>query len=499
MAAGKARGQEAVWRAQCKPTWWNEKCPGLVWKNPTANPKDSKDTLKIKFECLVEHLKQQNSIPGELEEEIQLWEAGRISEVFLMTTFSSMLGQVSGLHSVLNDAYRKMADIGTGINGCIPSDIEKCLTECLSKICSIKKLAENRKTDSGDDQQVPKDAKRSALKRDLQDPGTEGSAPPAKQARVASPTISSSSSSSRSTPQTVSPVSSMDSDPNNFLQNGNNTFHGIGKQALVLALLQQKIVQNKMEGAAVVQQGPQLSAQRRQRVVPASVQARPTRRGKLVKQSGSVTSAVSAAPSVLATASGSVAGAVTVHHPTLIPGNHLDIDFLEETTIEDCEFLDKLLAENSALVDDQVTESNLAIKTPSVSAAIGEESTIQTNSTTSDLVLPLISDTTLLASENSNENSSPCASPLTPSVMAPSESCSLEDYNVSLDNIGTDVDVVVGGGVVFDDQDFSDAGYSSESSLSHRNSTDSIDDHFEVDNLDFDTLLNSLEFENLVP
>nr|KAG5709039.1 hypothetical protein BaRGS_004678 [Batillaria attramentaria] len=141
VAAGKARGQEAVWRVQCKPTWWDSECPNLTWKNPTANPKDSKDTLKTKFECLVQHLRQENQIPGELEEEITLWEAGKISEVFLMTTFSSALGQVSNLHALLDDAFQKMANTGIGIHGSIPINIKNCLAACQRKIDAINNLA----------------------------------------------------------------------------------------------------------------------------------------------------------------------------------------------------------------------------------------------------------------------------------------------------------------------------------------------------------------------
>ena len=143
VAAGKARGQEAVWRSQCKPVWWDSECDH-PWKNPTANPKDSKDTLKAKFECLVQHLRKQGQLPGEMAEEITLWEAERKSEVFLMTFFSSLLGQASNLHCILGEAYRKMGDTGISVAPSILTDLQGCLSACVDKLTDIKNIAEQR-------------------------------------------------------------------------------------------------------------------------------------------------------------------------------------------------------------------------------------------------------------------------------------------------------------------------------------------------------------------
>lgn len=143
MAAGKARGQEAVWRSHCKPLWWDCACPH-PWKNPTANPKDSKDTLKMKFECLVQYLRKEGKLPREMEEEIHLWEAGRKSEVFLMTSFSSMLGQTSNLHTLLEETSHRMEESGSSVDISILNDLQSCLTACVNKLESIKNTAVKR-------------------------------------------------------------------------------------------------------------------------------------------------------------------------------------------------------------------------------------------------------------------------------------------------------------------------------------------------------------------
>ncbi|KAL8593105.1 hypothetical protein ACOMHN_018031 [Nucella lapillus] len=139
VAAGKARGQEAVWRSQCKPDWWDSVCPH-PWKNPTANPKDCKDTLKVKFECLVQHLRKRDQLPRELEEEVQLWEGGRRTDVFLMTFFSSLLGQASKLHSLLDHTAHKMHESGVTMDMRILAYLQTCLTACVSRLQTMRHM-----------------------------------------------------------------------------------------------------------------------------------------------------------------------------------------------------------------------------------------------------------------------------------------------------------------------------------------------------------------------
>ncbi|XP_076449025.1 uncharacterized protein LOC143285547 [Babylonia areolata] len=143
VAAGKARGQEAVWRSQCKPAWWDCACRH-PWKNPTANPKDSKDTLREKFECLVQHLRKVGQLPKDMEKEIDLWEADRKPAVFLMTSLSSLLRQASNLHALVEDTCPKIEESGTSVDTSILSDLQNCLTACFNRLESAKSMADKR-------------------------------------------------------------------------------------------------------------------------------------------------------------------------------------------------------------------------------------------------------------------------------------------------------------------------------------------------------------------
>ena len=274
VAAGKAGGQEAVWHSQCKPAWWD--CVRLPWKNPTANPKDSKDTLKNKFECLVQHLRKEGKVPCEIKEEIALWEKGRMSEVFLMTTFSSLLGQASNLHSLLGDSCHKMEDTGISIAPSILTDLEKCLSACQDKVKTMKSLATQRQQNSpacGVAQ-----AESCSGRKHLHDGSDVG--PPSKRPKFSSSLssnlspISSSSSSSSSSPSQsqspgfVRPVSNSDDPPNHPEQ-----------QKLVLAAPQKQLLQRKMAETAaalpIVQHSHKTTPLSvRRRAVPSTTQSR---------------------------------------------------------------------------------------------------------------------------------------------------------------------------------------------------------------------------------
>lgn len=451
VAAGKARGQEAVWKH--RPPWWEY--TGLTWKNPTANPKDSKDTLKTKFECLVKHLRKENQVPGNLEEEIQLWEAGRISEVFLMTTFSCMLGQTSTLHRLLDESHHKMAETEIGINPCILSDLENCLAACQKMIDFITNLSA-QKSRTGEETQVSMHAPGPSSKRAHENIDEAENTAPTKRARVSSPTITSSSSSAPS--QTSSSVPEKDSkfDPQ--------------QQKCFMALLQQKILLNKA-GVAATQQRP------------VCVQAKPTKRGTTVKHSRPVATVVNAAPSI------SVGGPVvasmsypaTVTHPTFIPGNYLGIDFLEETTIEDLQFLDELLAENSTLA-----EAQTRLTTPhfplNADTEITKAEIRVANETNSD-----VSDLFTLSSTSAQSVATEIGTDIVPQPLTAvaGRSWSLEDEVVSFEEAGSDACVNIRGTT----PELGDAGYSSESSPMHRSSVDSVSDILEL-NSDFEDLLD---------
>ncbi|XP_059171199.1 uncharacterized protein LOC131952516 [Physella acuta] len=127
---GKGRGQETVWSNRCKPLWWDEKV-GLPWKNPTANPKDSKEVLLMKYTALERHLNEENRFPAELAEEARLWNAGNIKELFLMTTLTSLLGKVTGLHCAVIDACSKVDELKASVNPTLLNDIKNCLAATL--------------------------------------------------------------------------------------------------------------------------------------------------------------------------------------------------------------------------------------------------------------------------------------------------------------------------------------------------------------------------------
>ncbi|XP_005111909.1 uncharacterized protein LOC101857917 [Aplysia californica] len=132
-AVGKGRGQETVWGAACKPLWWDSEV-GLAWKNPTANPKDTKEVLLQKYEALERHLRGEGRFPLELEEEARLWGEGKYKELFLLTTLTSLLGKVTGVHTAVLDAASKTDELKAEINQSLLQDIKTCLGSTLSAI-----------------------------------------------------------------------------------------------------------------------------------------------------------------------------------------------------------------------------------------------------------------------------------------------------------------------------------------------------------------------------
>lgn len=136
-ASGRGRGQESVWGAACKPAWWDSEV-GLAWKNPTANPKDTKATLQRKYEALEKHLRAENRFPNEMEEEARLWSIGNHKELYLLTSFTSLLGRVSSVHSAAIETKYKSKDLKAEISHSLLKDIKTCLNATLKEIEKIE-------------------------------------------------------------------------------------------------------------------------------------------------------------------------------------------------------------------------------------------------------------------------------------------------------------------------------------------------------------------------
>ena len=342
VAAGKARGQEAVWRSQCKPSWWDSVCPH-PWKNPTANPKDCKDTLKAKFECLVQHLRKEGQLPCEMEEEIALWEAGKVSEVFLMTAFSSLLGQASNLHSVLGNTCRKMEDTGISIAPSILTDLQRCLSACVDKIDTIKSLAtqsNKNSTDSG----VAQAPRCSGLKhqRDESDSDDLSQTPKKRPKRSSSDSshlssAASPSASSRQSPVSVQPVSK------------SNTPLSPEQQKLVLALLLQKrLLQKQMaETTAATLPAPHKTNVLKPRRVPSTGRSRPSAQKKVNQGSVAAVVAVNARPAVTLPATVSTHSVPENMPETSEFGDLLSSDLVENEDNINLNFWDEIMEETS--------------------------------------------------------------------------------------------------------------------------------------------------------
>ncbi|BFZ13222.1 hypothetical protein BsWGS_16261 [Bradybaena similaris] len=127
---GKAKGQETVWSERCKPHWWDREVE-LPWKNPTANPKDTKEVLLTKYTALERKLREEGRFPQELEEEAKLWNEGRYKELFLQTSLASLLGKVTGVHTAVIDALEKAKELKAQVNLALVNDLQQCLSSTL--------------------------------------------------------------------------------------------------------------------------------------------------------------------------------------------------------------------------------------------------------------------------------------------------------------------------------------------------------------------------------
>lgn len=127
---GKGKGQEAVWSERCKPQWWDKKVK-LPWKNPTANPKDTKEVLLKKYIALEKHLREDDRFPEELEEEAKLWSEGKYKELFLQTSLVSLLGKVTGVHAAIIDAVSKVGELKAKVSQSLLSGLQQCLSSTL--------------------------------------------------------------------------------------------------------------------------------------------------------------------------------------------------------------------------------------------------------------------------------------------------------------------------------------------------------------------------------
>lgn len=143
-AVCRGRGQETVWGAACKPSWWDVEM-GIQWKNPTANPKDTKDVLLKKYKALDRHLREEGRFPKELEEESKLFDDGKYKELFLLTSLTSLLGKVTGVHSATLDAATKTENLKAEINQSLLQDINSCLRSTLSAIENLGSKSSSKK------------------------------------------------------------------------------------------------------------------------------------------------------------------------------------------------------------------------------------------------------------------------------------------------------------------------------------------------------------------
>ncbi|XP_059171139.1 papilin-like [Physella acuta] len=132
---GKVNGQETVWSQRFKPSWWDQEV-GLAWKNPTTNPKDTKQVLVKKFEALQRHLKNEGKFPEVLEGEARLWNAGKFSDLFFMTSVLGVLEKTIDLHNAVTQlCARKGSRIFPDLT--LVGSIKNCLAATFSKLDQI--------------------------------------------------------------------------------------------------------------------------------------------------------------------------------------------------------------------------------------------------------------------------------------------------------------------------------------------------------------------------
>lgn len=78
VVTGKEKGQEQLWSNKYKPEWWDSEMVAstisgdvkLTWKNPTTNPKDTKNILILKYKVLCKRQRTENKFPETLEAEV---------------------------------------------------------------------------------------------------------------------------------------------------------------------------------------------------------------------------------------------------------------------------------------------------------------------------------------------------------------------------------------------------------------------------------------------
>lgn len=174
-AVCKGKGQEAVWSSKCKPSWWDFTVQ-LPWKNPTANPKDTKEELMKKYDALNKHLREEGRFPIELEEESTLWAEGKYKELFLLTALTSFKGKVTGLHAAVMEACSQAEEMNAKVNQTLIKDIQSCLGATLKAVenLSSKSRQKNMKQPAsavGKENAENGSIKRCRLRADLNEKG----------------------------------------------------------------------------------------------------------------------------------------------------------------------------------------------------------------------------------------------------------------------------------------------------------------------------------------
>ncbi|KAK6983506.1 hypothetical protein BgiMline_018946, partial [Biomphalaria glabrata] len=102
------QSKKTLWCEQNKPVWWDENV-GLGWKNPTANPKDTKKDLEKKYLALEQYLLSKGLFPEEIEKEADLWKAGKKFELFQYIELTSLITEVEKIKTSTAHIFENMS------------------------------------------------------------------------------------------------------------------------------------------------------------------------------------------------------------------------------------------------------------------------------------------------------------------------------------------------------------------------------------------------------
>lgn len=152
----KGKGQEAIWSMKYQPSWWKAEV-GLPWKNPTQNPKDSREMLKRKFLALKEHLLAENRFPQELADEVKLWEDGKFASLDVLNLLNKWRSNAMSIFNEVVNAVEssKYAEMLEPDSQGLLNAIQQILTQTVQYLEKMK-TSENEKADQDEFQIVDK-------------------------------------------------------------------------------------------------------------------------------------------------------------------------------------------------------------------------------------------------------------------------------------------------------------------------------------------------------